>query len=120
MSERARWGSWGCRARAQGLTWLCAAGAGTWSGAFQCWGMQHKESPICVCCNAKRVTNNVEYKPMDATANPYIALAAIITAGLLVRALALAPQCCAACCCPGGCSAAIAFALSSSCPTVSM
>ena len=39
-----------------------------------------------MCCNAKRVANNVEYKSMDATANPYIALAAIITAGLLVRA----------------------------------
>ena len=77
------------RPQAQGmlhrLNWLYTWGcSGTWSGAFQCWGMQHKESPLCVCCNGQRVATNVEYKSLDATANPYIALAAIITAGLLV------------------------------------
>ena len=66
--------------------------AGTWSGAFQCWGMQHKESPVCVCCNGRCVANNVEIKSMDATANPYIALAAIISAGLLVKSISFPPN----------------------------
>ena len=38
-----------------------------------------------MCSNARGVTNNVELRTLDATANPYIALAAIIAAGLLVR-----------------------------------
>ena len=40
-----------------------------------------------MCSNAHGVSNNVELKTLDATANPYIALAAIITAGLLVRSV---------------------------------
>ena len=37
-----------------------------------------------MCGNARGVVNNVEFKALDATANPHIALAALITAGLLV------------------------------------
>jgi glutamine synthetase len=58
--------------------------SGCWSAAYRCWGVQHKEAPLRVCTNAHGVVNNVEFKALDATANPYIALAALISAGLLV------------------------------------
>lgn len=55
----------------------------TWSGAFRCWGVNNREAPLRLvgapgCPN----TVNFEYKAVDGTANPYLALAAIITAGL--------------------------------------
>ena len=40
------------------------------------WGPADKEAPLRV------LPDNVEFKPMDATANPYLAAAAIVAAGL--------------------------------------
>eukprot|EP00884_Botryococcus_braunii_P012463 jgi/Botrbrau1/21217/Bobra.39_2s0018.1 len=50
---------------------------GCWSGSFWIWGEDNKEAPVRV------LSDNVEIKTLDATANPYIALAALITAGLV-------------------------------------
>ena len=38
-----------------------------------------------MCTDAYGAASNVELKALDATANPHIALAALITAGLLVQ-----------------------------------
>lgn len=49
---------------------------GCWAGAFSCWGGANKEAPLRV------LPDRFELKAVDATANPYLALAAIIAAGL--------------------------------------
>lgn len=38
-----------------------------------------------LCLTAQGEPSNVEFKALDATANPHLALAAVIVAGLLVR-----------------------------------
>ncbi|MEV0620028.1 glutamine synthetase family protein [Nonomuraea sp. NPDC050404] len=58
---------------------------GYWSGAYTCWGVENREAslrlvpatPLLGGANA-----NVELKPSDAAANPYLAMAAVIAAGL--------------------------------------
>ena len=50
---------------------------GFWAGAFVCWGAANKEAPLRV------LADNIELKAVDATANPHLALAAIIVAGLV-------------------------------------
>lgn len=54
-----------------------------WAGAFRAWGHQNREAAVRVCKN-KQGTNasRFEFKTADATANPYLALGAIIAAGL--------------------------------------
>ena len=44
--------------------------------------MNNREAPLRVCTDAYGEPNNVEYKALDAAANPYLALAALIIAGL--------------------------------------
>jgi glutamine synthetase len=54
-----------------------------WSGAFRCWGFDNREAAIRVPTNAKPPSpTHVELKTVDATANPYLALGAVILAGL--------------------------------------
>jgi glutamine synthetase len=54
-----------------------------WAGAFRVWGHQNREAAIRVCKNKKGdQATRFEYKTADATANPYIALGALIAAGL--------------------------------------
>ncbi|MCH2174028.1 glutamine synthetase family protein [Myxococcota bacterium] len=55
---------------------------GAWSGAFRAWGYDHKEVPLRVPTERHSAPTNVELKSCDATANPYLALAGVITAGL--------------------------------------
>eukprot|EP00667_Euglena_gracilis_P004000 EG_transcript_4015 len=56
---------------------------GTWSGAYQCWGLNNREAPLrVVVAPGASAASNLEYKALDATANPHLALAAIIHAGL--------------------------------------
>lgn len=52
--------------------------------ACRVWGMNNREAPLRVCTDAYGEPNNVEYKTLDATANPYLALAVLIIAGLEV------------------------------------
>jgi glutamine synthetase len=55
----------------------------TWSGAFQCWGLDNREAAVRVPTNPVGPSpTHVELKTVDATANPYLALGAIIAAGL--------------------------------------
>ena len=66
-----------------------------WAGAFRAWGHQNREAAVRVCQNKQGTrASRLEYKTMDATANPYIALGALIAAGLdgLSRELDLPPE----------------------------
>jgi len=64
---------------------------GAWCGAFRAWGYNHKEVPLRVPTERHGAPTNVEFKSCDATANPYLALAGVIAAGIdgIDRALAL-------------------------------
>ena len=54
-----------------------------WAGAFRAWGHQNREAAVRVCKNKTGTrASRFEYKTADATANPYMALGAIIAAGL--------------------------------------
>eukprot|EP00186_Timspurckia_oligopyrenoides_P002439 CAMPEP_0182442974 /NCGR_PEP_ID=MMETSP1172-20130603/1824_1 /TAXON_ID=708627 /ORGANISM="Timspurckia oligopyrenoides, Strain CCMP3278" /LENGTH=448 /DNA_ID=CAMNT_0024638095 /DNA_START=59 /DNA_END=1405 /DNA_ORIENTATION=- len=50
---------------------------GAWSGAYAAWGMYNREAAIRVLPR----WSNFEYKAMDASANPHLALAALCAAG---------------------------------------
>ena len=54
-----------------------------WSGAFQCWGYENRECIIRVPRNphAPRVTH-FEVKTIDCASNPYLAIGALIAAGI--------------------------------------
>jgi glutamine synthetase len=63
-----------------------------WAGAFRAWGTQNREAAVRICKNPEGTrAGRIEYKVSDASANPYIALGALIAAGLdgLQRSLKL-------------------------------
>ncbi|MBE9166825.1 glutamine synthetase [Pleurocapsales cyanobacterium LEGE 06147] len=54
-----------------------------WSGAFRCWGYDNREAAIRVPTNPESPSpTHLEFKTIDASANPYLALGAVIAAGL--------------------------------------
>ncbi|MGZ4934000.1 MAG: glutamine synthetase family protein [Halobacteriota archaeon] len=53
-----------------------------WSGAFQCWGVENKEAAVRAILDRDHRVRHVELKTIDASSNPYLALGAIIAAGL--------------------------------------
>ncbi len=54
-----------------------------WSGAFRCWGFDNREAALRVPSNPCLPTpTHIELKTIDASANPYLALGAVILAGL--------------------------------------
>lgn len=53
-------------------------------GVCRVWGVNNKEAPVRLCTLADSSSRDFEFKALDATANPYLALAALLTAGLLV------------------------------------
>lgn len=54
-----------------------------WSGAYQCWGIDNREAAIRVPTDlAGHGTQRIELKTCDATSNPYLAIGAVLTAGL--------------------------------------
>jgi glutamine synthetase len=54
-----------------------------WSGAFRCWGMDNREAALRVPSNPTLPSpTHIELKTVDASANPYLALGAVIAAGL--------------------------------------
>ena len=56
-----------------------------WSGAMRCWGVENREAAlrfIAGTIEANASSANVEIKPVDATANSYLALGAILAAGI--------------------------------------
>ncbi len=54
-----------------------------WAGAFRVWGTQNREAALRVCKDMKGTkADRIEYKTADGTANPYLALGALIAAGI--------------------------------------
>jgi len=54
-----------------------------WSGAFTCWGQGNREAAIRVPPTGSGSTiTNFELKTVDPSCNPYLALGAVIAAGL--------------------------------------
>jgi glutamine synthetase len=57
---------------------------GAWSSAFICWGFQNRECAVRACHGiewTQEESTNVELKVIDASCNPYIALAGVLAAG---------------------------------------
>lgn len=56
-----------------------------WSGAMQCWGLDNREASLRFVAGQTQATAgaaNVEVKPVDGTANPYLAVGALLAGGL--------------------------------------
>jgi glutamine synthetase len=56
-----------------------------WSSAFAAYGPDNREAAVRLAspvAGAESATANVEIKPVDVTANPYLALAAVLAAGM--------------------------------------
>jgi glutamine synthetase len=59
-----------------------------WSAAYACLGLRNREAALRICPIVMRPgadparQANIEYRAADATANPYLALAVILSAGL--------------------------------------
>jgi glutamine synthetase len=56
-----------------------------WSSAYTAWGPDNREAAVRVASPFKgrvEATTNIEVKGVDASANPYLALGAILAAGL--------------------------------------
>jgi glutamine synthetase len=69
-------------------------GPGCWTGSTASWAVEDKESPLRVVRNARtRQLDHVEYKLCDSTANVYLALSAVLNAGMdgISRQLTLRP-----------------------------
>jgi glutamine synthetase len=58
---------------------------GMWASAFAAYGLDNREAAIRLAspvAGREAATANVEIKPVDVTSNPYLALAAVLAAGL--------------------------------------
>lgn len=56
-----------------------------WSSAFTCWGPDNREATLRVPSpfwGDEAATTNLEYKPADASSNPYLAFGGLIAAGV--------------------------------------
>ncbi|MDQ1245957.1 MAG: Glutamine synthetase [Actinomycetota bacterium] len=53
-----------------------------WVGAFLGWGVGNKEVPLRVVPGRSGAPRDVEFKAIDATANPYLALGCLLAAGV--------------------------------------
>ncbi len=54
-----------------------------WSGAYRCWGYDNREAALRVPTNPTLPSpTHIEVKTVDASANPYLALGAMIAVGL--------------------------------------
>ena len=55
----------------------------TWSGAWRCWGYDHREAAVRACsplAGREQQSANIEYKPSDASASPHLAVGALLAA----------------------------------------
>lgn len=55
-----------------------------WAGAFACWGLENREAALRLVTGAtgsQSQAANFEVKSFDATANPYLTMAAVLAAG---------------------------------------
>jgi glutamine synthetase len=56
-----------------------------WSSAFVCWGPDNREAAVRVPSTfwgMEQASTNLEFKPTDASCNPYLAFGGLIAAGL--------------------------------------
>jgi glutamine synthetase len=56
-----------------------------WSSAFLCWGPDNREATVRVPSTfwgMEQASTNLEFKPTDASCNPYLAFGGLIAAGL--------------------------------------
>lgn len=53
-----------------------------WVGAYRGWGVDNKEVPLRVVPGRSGAPRDLEFKAIDATANPYLALGALVAAAL--------------------------------------
>ncbi|WP_213578178.1 glutamine synthetase family protein [Rhodococcus sp. USK13] len=55
---------------------------GMWSGVFRCWGLENREAAVRLCADTAGNPHgaNLEIKPIDPSANPYLSSAAILGA----------------------------------------
>jgi glutamine synthetase len=56
-----------------------------WSSAYVCWGPDNREAAVRVPSTfwgREMASANIEYKPIDASCNPYLAFGGLIAAGL--------------------------------------
>jgi glutamine synthetase len=57
----------------------------SWASAYTCWGLDNREAAVRVPSTfwgMEEATTNIEIKCVDNTANPYLALGAVIACGL--------------------------------------
>jgi glutamine synthetase len=57
----------------------------SWASAYTCWGYENREAAVRVPTTYwgnEEASSNIEIKCVDSSCNPYIALAAVIAAGL--------------------------------------
>jgi glutamine synthetase len=58
---------------------------GMWSSAYSAYGLDNREAAVRLAspvAGREPATANVEFKPVDVTSNPYLALAAVLAAGM--------------------------------------
>jgi glutamine synthetase len=58
---------------------------GMWSSAYSAYGVDNREAAVRLAspvAGRESATANVELKPVDVTSNPYLALAAVLAAGM--------------------------------------
>ncbi|REE76511.1 glutamine synthetase [Rhodococcus wratislaviensis] len=55
---------------------------GMWAGVFRCWGLENREAAVRLCAATAGNPHgaNLEIKPIDPSANPYLSSAAILGA----------------------------------------
>jgi len=57
----------------------------SWSSAYTCWGPDNREASVRVPSTfwgSEEASTNLEFKPADASANPYLAFGGLIAAGV--------------------------------------
>jgi glutamine synthetase len=60
-------------------------GPGLWASSYAAYGLDNREAAVRLAspvAGAESATANIELKPVDVTANPYLALAAVLAAGM--------------------------------------
>jgi glutamine synthetase len=93
LSDEGRWFIGGLLAHLPALTALTAGSVNsfrrlvpqTWAGAYACHGVDNREAAIRICSPMRddpEGSTNIEFKPSDSSANPYLSLGAVIHAGL--------------------------------------
>ncbi|WP_441249706.1 glutamine synthetase [Kitasatospora sp. McL0602] len=53
-----------------------------WAGAYRCWGLENREAALRLITGSTAGQANAEIKCFDAAANPYLAVGAVLAAGL--------------------------------------